>query len=747
MYIKDIKKYVVYDSEPIKSGLDKISLNKDGIVFVLNYQNKLIGSFSDGDFRRAILKSSTINISSKITEAMNSQPCFSFGDDQNEQALTPFPEGVKLIPLVDKFMKIRSICKNSFEEVQVGDFIINKNSPSFVIAEIGQNHNGSFTLAKKLIDQACSSGANCVKFQMRNLEELYVSKGKKDSSADLSTQYTMDLLQKFQLTKKEYFQLFDYCYKKNILPLCTPWDISSVDVLEDYGIEGYKVSSADFTNHHLIEYLINTRKPLVCSTGMSTENEIEITVNLLKSRFAEFILLHCNSTYPTPYKDINLNYITHLRDRYNVIAGYSGHERGTIVPIAAVALGAKVIEKHITTDRTMEGNDHKVSLLFSEFQEMVTSIRVVEEALQGTNNRKLTQGELINRENLSKSLTINKKIKKGQLIERSFIEIKSPGIGIKPYKINEIVGKKALRDLNKGDFLFDSDLNNKKVIPRKYNFSRPIGIPVRYHDYSKLAQYKNLDFIEFHLSYQDLDLALNDFFEETQGIEFLVHSPDHFSGDHILDFANKNKSHIERSIYELNRVCDITRQLNKIFKITKKPKIVTNIPGYSLNGFISSSKEKLYKDVKKNLDYVNQDDVEIILQTISPFPWYFGGQCYSNLFVDPDEISSFCQAYNFNLCFDLSHSVMACNHLNINLENYLSKIYPYISHMHISDAEGVDGEGVEIGEGDVDFKSFGIFANKFMPKVQFLPEIWQGHKNNGEGFWNAFEMLEDYFKK
>ena len=159
-------------------------------------------------------------------------------------------------------------------------------------------------------------------------------------------------------------KIFDYCYEKAITPLCTPWDIMSLEFLESYGMEAYKVASADLTNLNLLDALVKTKKPLICSTGMSRESEILNLVDFLKVKGAEFILLHCNSTYPTPLKDVNLAYLENLKKISGRIVGYSGHERGITVPIAAVALGAKVIEKHFTLDKNLEGNDHKISFTF-----------------------------------------------------------------------------------------------------------------------------------------------------------------------------------------------------------------------------------------------------------------------------------------------------------------------------------------------------------------------------------------------
>ena len=228
---------------------------------------------------------------------------------------------------------------------------------AYVIAEIGNNHNGSVTRAIEMIDLAHEAGADCVKFQMRHLEEVYRQRTLRKDGEDLGTEYILDLLERFQLSKAEHKEMAMYCAQNGILYMCTPWDSMSIETLEDIGVEAYKVASADLTNLPLIDLLTKTKKPLILSTGMSSARETQITVDFLNSRGSEFALLHCNSTYPAPYHDINLNWINDLINMHSLV-GYSGHERGIAVTLAAVGLGAKVVERHFTLDRNMEGPDH-----------------------------------------------------------------------------------------------------------------------------------------------------------------------------------------------------------------------------------------------------------------------------------------------------------------------------------------------------------------------------------------------------
>ena len=386
--IKEIAPFIIFSEETILNALQKIKINKSKIVFTVNQSGVLEGTVTDGDFRRWLLKQTDIDLNQPISLIQNTKYKYSSIDADQSTIDLLFISGIDHIPLIDKNKRIVSIAKKGHLDFSIQGKFIGDSQPVFIIAEIGNNHNGDFKLAKKLIDVAVSAGADCAKFQMRDMDHLY---GQSDdftnSGKDLGAEYTLDLLTRFQLTPKKMFEAFDYCKSKNIIPLCTPWDIKSIKRLEKYGMQAYKIASADLTNHDLIIDLLKTKKPLIFSTGMCTEDQIRMTVDLIKKAASPNIFLHCNSTYPAPFKDVNLSYMKRLKEITDTTVGYSGHERGYAVPIAAVSLGAKVIEKHLTIDRNMEGNDHRASLLPGEFTSMVKAIREVERSL-GTGEKK-----------------------------------------------------------------------------------------------------------------------------------------------------------------------------------------------------------------------------------------------------------------------------------------------------------------------------------------------------------------------
>lgn len=741
---RNLTKYIVFAEDSIINALKKISDNKSRIIFSVTESGVLEGVVTDGDFRRWLVNQNIIDLNQPVSRIANKNFKFASFQEPPEKIQSYFCDQIEFVPLLDHNRHLVAIARKQPDSIKIGKFTIDAKSPVFVIAEIGNNHNGSLELAKKLIDLAVEAGADCAKFQMRNLRSLYRNAGNaNDVSEDLGSQYTLDLLSRFQLSPEEMFAAFDYCKERDIIPLCTPWDLESLSLLEEYGMQAYKVASADLNNHDLLIALAKTGKPLICSTGMSTEQEIIEATALLKRLGAMYVLLHCNSTYPAPFKDVNLAYLDRLREIGECPVGYSGHERGLNVAIAAVAKGAKVLEKHFTLDKSMEGNDHKVSLLPEEFTAMVQGIRQVEQALGTASERRLSQGELMNREILAKSLVINCDLEPGQAIAAEMIEVKSPGRGLQPNRKADLIGLKVKRPFKAGDFFFPSDLEQEQVQARSYTFKRPWGVPVRYHDFKTILAKSNPDLLEFHLSYKDMEQDIHQYFDQAYDLDLVVHSPELFAGDHLLDLCSRDQNYRQRSIRELQRVIDITRSLKPFFNKASRPCIVTNIGGFTIDAPLHlSQRSQLYDLLLDSLSSLEMEGVELIPQTMPPFPWHFGGQRHHNLFVDPQDTADFCRENGYRVCLDISHSKLACNHHNWSFKEFIEQVGPLTAHLHIADAEGIDGEGLQIGEGDIDFPALAEGLQKVAPNASFIPEIWQGHKNDGEGFWIALERLE-----
>ena len=742
-------KYIIHCEATVRDALTKIKIEKVKIIFAVDEDNRIEGLLTMGDILRWIISQKMVDLDVPVSEIINNKFHYVQAGNESRELQKLFnKKHINTVPIVDKQMRLVAIACSEHGEIAIGNFVIDNESPAYLIAEIGNNHNGSIELAHKLVDEAVRAGADCVKFQMRDMESLYSNSGNtKDPSADLGTQYTLDLLAKNQLSEKDMLLIFDYCRKKGVEPLCTPWDLVSVKVLEDYGMRAYKVASADLTNHDLLRSIASTHKPILCSTGMSTELEIIEAVKVLKSEGAQFVLLHCNSTYPAPFRDINLRYIDKLKEIGNCPIGYSGHERGFYVTLAAVSLGAKVIEKHFTLDRSMEGNDHKVSLLPDEFAEMVRAIRIVEESLGDPfGSRTVSQGEMINRETLAKSLVAKCDVVKGAVITEDMIEVRSPGKGLPPYRKVDLIGSVAKREVLTNDFFYPSDIEVSCSKARDYDFLQPWGIPVRFHDWEKLSSCSNMNLLEFHLSYNDLELRVGDYFSSNSDFDFVVHCPELFAGDHLLDLCSPDEDYRRRSIREFKNVAAMTLEMKQFFPKNIRPRIVTNIGGFSDHGFLDPKrKQALISNFKRSLEELRSDEYEILPQTMPPFPWHFGGQRFHNILVDAVAIRDLCKSEDMRICLDVSHSQLACNYFKWSMGEFVSEIAPFTSHFHLADADGVDGEGLQIGEGSIDFFQLVHLISLHAADASFIPEIWQGHKNDGEAFWLALERLENYF--
>ena len=743
---RNVTPFWVTSEETIGDALAKIDANNEGFVFVVDNAGVLEGVLTDGDFRRWLLDKKHVDMQQPVSRAANQSFVAAGLHDKHAYISSLFSEKIRFVPLRDEKGRLAGLARRreAVEGIKIGSRLINSESRVFVIAEVGINHNGSARRAKRLIDAARAAGVDCVKFQMRNLEALYRENTLSNLSCeDLSAQYTWGLVSKFELPVDEMLGLFDYCRELGLVPLCTPWERKSLETLEAYGMPAYKVASADLTNHPLLEEMAKTYKPLIVSTGMSTEDEIVESVELLQRFGASYCLLHCNSTYPVPFKDVNLNYMQRLAQIGECVVGYSGHERGIYVAMASVVKGAKVIEKHITEDRTMEGSDHKVSLLPEEFKQLVEGVRQIEAAIGSSHRRTLSQGEIMNRANLAKSLVIKCDLAAGERIEEGMIDVKSPGRGLQPHRKKDLVGKIARRDFKLGDFFFPADLGEKRVEPRNYRFERPWGLTVRWHDFQELLKPSNPDFLEFHLSFKDMDEDYLRYFDEPFDLDLKVHSPDTFDGDHLLDPSHPDPSHRRRSIHELRRVIELTRNLTPYFKRARKPVIIASLGGFRVDRFLSRSEiEERYGYLQESLEQIDTTGVELVAQTLPPFPWYFGGQLYLNLFVHPEDTADFCRKSGMKLCLDVSHTKLACNYFKYSFKGFIDAIAPHVAHLHIADATGVDGEGLQVGEGEMDMRAMADQLGKRCPGVSFIPEIWQGHKNNGEGFWVALERLE-----
>lgn len=331
---------------------------------------------------------------------------------------------------------------------------------TLIIAEAGVNHNGDITLAKRLIDVAAEADADYVKFQTFKSDQLVSKTAKK---ADYQIENTknndesqLEMLQKLELSDADHVELIKYCHRKGISFFSTAFDLDSLDYLSVLGMDMVKIPSGEITNLPYLKKAASLFSKVILSTGMATIDEIDSALSVfLQSGISinDISILHCNTEYPTPFKDVNLMAMLQIKNRFGTSVGYSDHTLGIEVPIAAVALGASIIEKHFTLDKNMEGPDHKASLEPDELKAMVMSIRNIELSLAGTGIKEPSRSEKKNIAIVRKSIVAKKVIKKGQVLDESNLTVKRPGNGISPMKWDSIIGTVACRDFDIDDLI------------------------------------------------------------------------------------------------------------------------------------------------------------------------------------------------------------------------------------------------------------------------------------------------------
>jgi len=613
----------------------------------------------------------------------------------------------------------------------------------YVVAEIGINHNGDLDEAKLLMRAAAEAGADGIKIQVRHLESIYTKTVLDDLlKAEQSTQYLLSELRKAHFTFFQVKELFAYAKQVDCDFFATPFDITSACFLNDIGMELFKIGSPDMTNLPLLDVVAGFGKPIIISTGMSEEREIDHVVGFLNERRADFALLHCNSTYPAPYNAINLRYMPAMKERWKVAIGYSGHEQGYAPTLAAVALGAEIIERHLTMDAAQLGPDHRSSLVPDEFAAMVARIREIELAL-GKPRRVFNQGEKSNRLSLGKSLVAARDLVAGTVLQSADVVAKTPAKGISPLELEWVVGSKLARDVKTDDYLFPDQFESASEANAPVHLPKKWGIVGRLNDFRDFLNLKP-DLVEIHLTWRDLFgcRRVDGEFEQ----DFVVHAPEYFQ-DRLIDFSSADSEVTEYSLEMLQRTINLAREIAPRFRGARDPRgprVVVH-PGGHFAEPTDSDKTEQYRLLMKRLKEIDSEGVRLLVENMPPRPWYFGGRWYNTIFLDGREIAQFAQEMGWGICYDTSHAGLYCNLAGISLADCTRAALDHIAYLHISDYRGTTEEGLQLGEGEIDLAQFFAIVSKI--DNGFIPEIWQGHLNHGEGFRQALKIVKGVLGK
>jgi sialic acid synthase SpsE len=322
-------------------------------------------------------------------------------------------------------------------EIAVGKHIIGNGNPCFIVAEVGSNHNGSIKKAKELVDIAAAAGADAIKFQTFTGDKLF----SKQHPAN-------EIVKKFEFKLEWHREIREYCNKKGITFMTTPFQKDAVDLLEDLDVDAYKIASGDMDYYPLLDYVSNTEKPIILATGMAYMDEVKEAVERIRlGKTKDIAVLHCISNYPPKDEDINLNVIKALKEEFNVPVGFSDHSMGITMPIAAVAMGANIIEKHFTMSRKLEGMDHFYALEPDELKQMVDEIRKIEKAM-GSGKKVPVKNEYAERHYARRGIIAASNLKEGQIITEEHLEYVRPVNGIESKYYKEIIGRKVNKDIS-----------------------------------------------------------------------------------------------------------------------------------------------------------------------------------------------------------------------------------------------------------------------------------------------------------
>ena len=328
-----------------------------------------------------------------------------------------------------------------------------------IIAEVGVNHNGEISLAKKMIREAANCGVDYVKFQTfkaKNLSTIDAPMAKYQSIDSIKNESQYKMLKRLQLTERDHYELIKYSHSCGIKFISSAFDLESLDFLNQLNLPLFKVPSGEITNYPYLKKLASFKKPIIISTGMASLKEIEQSIKVLINNGLKknlITLLHCNTDYPTLFNDVNLLAMIEMKQKFNLPVGYSDHTIGIEVPIAAVSLGAILIEKHFTLNKSLQGPDHKASTEPNEFAAMVKSIRNIEKAISGSGHKAPSKSELLNKNIVRKSIHLAKDIKEKEIITEAHLICLRPGDGISPMSMREVVGNKVKKNMKKGDQL------------------------------------------------------------------------------------------------------------------------------------------------------------------------------------------------------------------------------------------------------------------------------------------------------
>jgi len=598
-----------------------------------------------------------------------------------------------------------------------------------LIAELGINHKGELSIAKDLINEAKESNCWGIKFQYRKIETFYAT------AQEIGDEILLDEIIKTKLSIHELMELSDFARDLGLKVGISFFRVEDFNYLSEYldYFDFFKVPSAEAINIPLIEALTLTKKTVMVSLGGHYIEQIIDAYKYLNKD--QLVVFHCVANYPAKIGSQNLLFLNKLKDIGFKNIGYSSHDEDYEVCFLAASMGADYIERHLTKNIKGDGLDDSSSSEAGAFQRLGKVLNNID-LIMGDELRIPNQGEKLNMQNLGTSLYAKNNITKGSYLSFDDLIIQAPrkGISVGEFLL-DYKDKKVTRDIESADPIqaLDFEEAEEELTPDILSFAskNKIALPIRLYDYEFYFKNLNTNFFEFHLSYGEV---LSDkLFEllksnELKGKNFSIHLPDYIHSNRIIDPTSDDIGIRKESIDLISRVIDFSNKLEDISE-----NIVPIVGSFSESR--SNSKRENLDRIFNFLDTSQGGSGKILPQWLPVYAWYFGGSAKLDIFNSPDDID-YIEEYNRKICLDICHLVLSANYYNCDPMDWYDRLKKYSSHIHIADGVGVDGEGLQLGEGQI--KKYKQFLEIDAMKVL---EVWQGHHNHGNGFIKAIRYL------
>ena len=601
-----------------------------------------------------------------------------------------------------------------------------------IYAEIGINHDGKVDVARRLIREAAEAGVTGVKFQYRNLENAFSMDSKQIGDEILVSEITRNYL-----SSKSIDDLTVYAKSQGLevgISFFNSLDIADFDGSITH-FDFYKIPSVELCNIELVNKLLAYGKQVYVSLGCQSEADIEYAFSNYTAD--NWTALHCVSNYPVSLVNAKLGYLRHMANKWNRPFGYSSHDDNWEVCLMAMALGATVIERHITLSKDAQGLDHSTSSTPDEFKRLVLFAKNMSLISQGNGPRVLNQGEKLNLQNLGRSYYAKRSIKAGQAVTMDMLCLKSPCVGIGVREINRYLDRAPLKEVKSGAVLTKSAFETgPEMSERVLNFarSRKLSLPVRLHDQKLMENRFPIGFFEFHLSFGEvLSNPIVDHYGKENG--YSVHLPDYINPTQLMDPFALDAEQARQSLDILKRTVNFARKLQD-----HTGRAVPVVGSFSV---INSSLDDFYHKYSDLLERFRRQGVSVLPQWLPPVAWYFGGSVGLEVFNQQQDMDRI-RDHGMDICMDICHLAMGDALYKFDAASIIEKLRNNIRHLHLADASGVDGEGMQFGEGDPENRAALDIAMDF--DCMKVIEVWQGHLDEGAGFAKALNALADIYE-